>query len=249
MATKRTYNIPALYKQVFGITGVRFAIPDASSIAQTVGRVSTFAAGQAVNQALNSAPNTPAAYEGIQIVPAPTAASIQSYLGTPIYEQITLTGSAAVSNGKVTRKGFTYTFPDWPIFDISPSWLIQKESVQGGGPAGSQSGSVGTVKEFIQQDDFSITIRGFLINNASQDYPDQLLSDLWQVLNAGMTLGITSNVFNLLDIHNIVITDARFPGVEGYMNMQPFEIDCLSDYPQLLQIKSTQSQKVITPGL
>jgi hypothetical protein len=75
------------------------------------------------------------------------------------------------------------------------------------------------------------------------------VSDLWQVLNAKMTLGITSPLFNLFNIHNVVVVDARFPGVEGYMNMQPFEIDLLSDFPQILQIKSVKSQRVITPGL
>lgn len=248
MATRYTYNIPQLFQQVFGVSGVRYAIPDASSLVNTAAKAGSFAAGQAINKAL-AQPAIPIGYENVQTVPAPTAASIQSALGTPIYEQITLTIPAAVSNGVVTRKGFTYTFPDWPMFDISPAWLIQKENVQGGGPAGSQTGSVGTVKEFIQQDDFSITIRGFLINYDSQDYPSQLLADLWQALNCKMTMGITSNVFNLLDIHNVVVVDARLVGVEGYMNMQPFEIDLLSDYPQMLQIKSVQNQRAITPGL
>jgi len=242
MATKYTYNIPALYKQVFGIEGVRFAIPNVSSIAKTAARVGTFAVGQAVNELINSGTNTPALYQGIQTIPAPTAASVQSVLGTPIYEQITLNVPAVVSNGVTTSKGFSYTFPDWPLFDISPAWLIVKENVQGGTVNG-------TVKEFIQQDDFSITIRGFLINYASQDYPDQLVTNLWKVINSKQSLGITSKVFNLLDIHNIVITDAKFPGVEGYMNMQPFELNCLSDEPVILQIKSVKTQRPITAGL
>ena len=109
-------------------------------------------------------------------------------------------------------------------------------------------GSYGTVKEMIQQDDFQITIRGFLINYASQDYPNQLVNDLWTVVNAKRSLTITSAVFNLLGIHALVIESAEFPGVEGYMNIQPFVLHCLSDYPVMLQIKSVKTGKPIVPG-
>jgi len=243
MATKK-FNIPALYKQVFGITGVRFAIPAlVGDVAKTAVNAGEFAAGQLLNDAINAKNTTGlggSAFHGITTNPAPTAASIQSVLGTPIYEQITLSVPATVTNGAVTSPASTYTFPDWPLFDISPAWLIKSENVQGG---------IGTVKEYIQQDDFQITIRGFLINYASDDYPNQLLSNLWAVINAGKSLGITSPVFNLLGIHNIVVTDAKFPGVEGYMNIQPFELNCLSDYPVILQIKSVSTQRPIVPGL
>lgn len=240
---KKTFNIPALYKQVFGISGVRFAIPPLTkSVANTAAEAIEFAAGQQLNDAIDlnyTAQNQKQLYDNIETVPLPVG-GIQSVLGTPIYEQIALTVPATVKNGAVVTPQSIYTFPDWPLFDISPAWQIQKENMLGG---------IGTTKEFIQQDDFQITIRGFLINYDTQDYPEQLVSDLWAVINAQKTLGITSRVFNLLDIHNIVITDAHFPGVEGYMNIQPFELTCLSDYPVILQIKSVKTQKAIPQGL
>jgi hypothetical protein len=238
---KKNFNIPALYQQVFGISGVRFAIPALlENVGKTAAEAALFAAGQRLNELVNT--NVPAnkQYQGIQTIPLPET-SIQSVLGTPIYEQITLNVPAIVSNGVVTAPASTYTFPDWPLFDITPHWMVVKKNVQNGG--------VGTVKEFIGQDDFDITIRGFLINYASQDYPEDLLTALWQVINCKQSIGITSRVFNLLDIHNIVILDAKFPGVEGYMNMQPFELTCVSDTPIELLIKSVKTQQPITPGL
>lgn len=246
MAKKNSFNIPALYKQVFGIAGVRFAIPELlADVATTAVKLSEFTAGQHLNQAADlaaTAQNQKQLYGDIQTIPLPVS-NIVSVLGTPIYEQISLTVPAVVKNGAVVSPQRFYTFPDWPLFDITASWMIEKENMQGG---------IGTTKEFIQQDDFQITIRGFLINNDSQDYPEQLLSDLWAVINAQKTagaLGITSRVFNLLDIHNIVILDAKFPAVEGYMNMQPFELTCLSDYTTILEIKSVKTQKAIPQGL
>ena len=254
MATKNSFNISALYKQVFGITGVRFAIPAANNTTAARGSFDTdvqnnslpavvipgaeYKAGIAVNEALNLKVNNPDQYS-LSTIPLPSTSSIQSVLGTPIYEQITLSVPAVVVNGKPQTQAFTYTFPDWPLFDISPAWLIKKENIQGGN---------GSVKEFISQDDFSITIRGFLINNADQGYPDQLLSDLWKVINSKQSLGITSKVFTLLDIHNIVILSAKFPSVEGYMIMQPFELECISDTPAILQLQSKNISKPTIPG-
>jgi len=243
MAKKTSFNIQALTQQVFGITGVRFAIPTLKTVGNTAAKTAEFAAGQLLNEALYAgqiSANQKQLYSDVPTIPLPTAASVQSVLGTPIYEQISLTVPATVTNGAVTSKAFNYTLPDWPLFDITPQWLIKKENTQGG---------IGTVKEFQQQDDFQIVIRGFLINYASQDYPHQMLSDLWAVINSGKTLGITSLVPNLLGIHNIVVTDAKFPAVEGYMNIQPFELNCLSDYTPILQIKSVKTQRPIIQGL
>jgi len=251
MAKKNSFNISTLYKEVFGITGVRFAIPNRGTVITAV-KASEFAAGQAENEKLQQAAEVKK-YAGIQTIPAPSGPSIQSFLGTPIYEQITLSVPSVITNGVVTSQGFEYTFPDWPLFDINENWQIQKENTQGGGAKGGGNDTIGTVKEFVQQDDFAITLRGIIINYESYDYPDRQVADLRRVLDAqrvtGLETGITSRVFNLFGIHNVVFTAARWPGVEGYMNMQPFEIDCLSDYPQLLQIKSTKTQKIIVPGL
>ncbi len=240
---KNKFNIPALYQSVWGIAGVKYAIPELpGNSSQTAIKVTEFAAGQRLNETAdfaNIAHNRKQLYEGIQTIPLPTT-GIKSTLGTPIYEQITLTVPTYDLHGlKTSNEPVVYTFPDWPLFDISLPLQIVKENMQGG---------IGTIKEFISQDDFQITIRGFLINYASQDYPEQLLSELWAVINSKKPLLITSRVFNLLDIHNIIIQDAKFPALEGYMNVQPFELNCISDRPVILQIKSVKTQRPISPG-
>jgi hypothetical protein len=211
MANKNSFNIPALYKQVFGVTGVGLVIPAANN---------SVSAGQ-----------VPFDAPEINTSSLPSA-NIQSFLGAPIYEQIVLRVPATFTNGKLQAEEFVYKFPGWPLFDISAAWLIVKENVQGGS---------GSVKEFISQDDFSITIRGFLINEDSDSYPDLLLFSLWKVINAKKSLAIYSHVFNLLGIFNIIIQDAKFPAVEGYPNMQPFELNCISDAPVILEIKNNKT--------
>jgi hypothetical protein len=239
---KNKFNIPALYQSVWGIAGVRYVLPKLlGNVAETAIKVTEFTAGQRINEAAdfaNAAQNKKPLYEGIQIIPLP-ATGIKSALGTPIYEQITLTVPTHDLNDiKTSNEPVVYTFPDWPLFDISPAWQIVNENMRGG---------TGTQKEFVSQHDSQITIRGFLINYASQDYPEQLLSDLWAVINSKKSLLITSRVFNLMDIHNIIIQDAKFPTLEGYMNVQPFELNCISDRPVILQIKSVKTQRPISP--
>jgi hypothetical protein len=228
-----SFNIADLYKKVFGITGVRFAIPDANSLAQTA---TDFAFEQVVNRLhLNQGGNP----FQVQTIPLP-ASNIVSVLGTPIYEQIELTIPAIIDGGNVVSTQKSYILPGWPLFDITGQRFIAETPMQG---------KKGTVKEFISDGDYMITIRGFLINYESQEYPEQELQELMQAINAKVALGITSQVFNLLDIHNIVINRWRFPAVEGYQNIQPFELECTSDEPVELLIKSVKTKRAITAGL
>ncbi len=235
---QNNFNISDLYQQVFGLKGVRFAIPDASTIATSAARAATFAAGQLVNDALR-APKQPDYYSGIETIPLPVA-NIRSVLGTPIYEQITVTIPALIQSGILVAPEKTYTFPDWPLFDITGQDIIQKTTM---------TKKKGSVKEYITEDDYAFTIRGILINYDSQEYPEQQLQDLLQIIKAKTTMGITSQVFNLLDIHNFVIERHSFPASEGFQHIQPFELECLSDEPVELLIKNAKTKQAIVAGL
>lgn len=167
-------------------------------------------------------------YNGLNVSNSPTALT-QSILGTPIYEQITLRDG-----------GNEYTFPDWPLIDIAFTKNIIKTPIKGRN---------GTVKEYINIDDYQIGIRGILINYVNDEYPYDLLSQLQSFCIINRELQVTSPVLNILDIHNLVITDVRYPEVEGYNHIQPFIIQCLSDEPIELIIKSSKNQNKIIKGL
>lgn len=211
MAKGNSFNLIELYSKVFNIQGVRFAIRNASD-----GLVNGSFEGSALE------------------LPLTPKASAFSVLGTPIYEQI----SFMVPDVNGTLKN--YTFPDWPLLDISASKNIVKTPIKGAN---------GTVKEYINIDDYQITIRGILINYDSDEYPEDLVNDVHELFKANKEMQVTTPVLNLLDIHNIVIIDLKFPEVEGFNNIQPFVIQCLSDEPVELLIKSAKNQKTIKKGL
>ncbi len=220
------FNIPQLYKQVFGVSAITFNIPDQSAV---LGNVSNSRAAYNGIELVKNNQTPITNYQNLDTIGNSNTKPVNSILGTPIYEQITLTIPAVQSSGgQVTSPQFSYIFPDWPLFDIAPSWTIKKENILGGN---------GTVKEYIQQDDFEIKIRGFLINYSSQDYPEQLVTDFWRAINCQKSIGISSKVFNILQIKNIIVKSAQLPSLEGYMNIQPFEIDCISDEAIELLIK------------
>lgn len=203
MATNK-FDLTKLYTSVFGLNGVRFAIPNSQE------RQGGYD------------------FSALQLSDQPQARA-SSVLGTPIYEQITVIG-----------EGVNYTFPDWPLIDISYPKTIVKTPILNG---------KGTVKEYINTDDYQVNIRGILINYFSDAYPEDLLYEFEQVCKINKELRILSPVVNLLDINNIVIENVSYPSVEGFNNIQPFVLQCVSDEPVELVIKQAKNQSKIKPGL
>lgn len=248
MATANSYDINALYRKVFGVTGVRFAIPDsnpASNIARTVLASLEFKNGETLAgfaDAVTNWLNAPGFFDTSQLqTVSPKQADVRSVLGTPIYEQIALTIPAQVSNGVITSQQQTYTLLDWPLFDITGQNVIQTTQM---------TNRKGSVKEFITEDDYAISIRGFIINYDSDEYPEQLVKSFRKIIDAKVALQITSPVFNeVLDIHSIVIKSWTFPGPEGIPNIQPFELECLSDTDEKLIRQTTKPSRSIQQGL
>jgi len=146
----------------------------------------------------------------------------KNILGQLLFEQITF-----------KTPTMAYTFPDCPLIDITASKNIVTTPIQGRN---------GSVKEYISIDDYQVTIRGILINYDNDDYPEELVYNLHQVFKVEAELQVLSPVLNLLDIHNLVIKDIKFPEVEGYSNIQPFVLQCLSDEPLELVIKDAKNQ-------
>lgn len=238
-----SFNINELYHKVFGVTGSRFNVDKNSNIAgnyyNTAKKAGSFAVGQLAQGAVNNVLNVNGQqfdFNGIETIPFPDVVAAKSVLGTPIYEQINL----SYVDEKSKKTIIDYTFPGWPLVSFSGGNEIIKTFIKG------KPG--GTVKEFIYEDDYSVTIRGFLINEQEQSFPEADFQELAQICKCRLPLTVTSQVFNLLDIHALIIERYRFPEVEGYPNMQPFELECLSDAPAILEIKSVKTRKPINKG-
>jgi hypothetical protein len=100
----------------------------------------------------------------------------------------------------------------------------------------------GTVKEFISMDDWQLTFKGFLINEERDELPYEQTARLLEVFGINeQLLFVSETVRRWFErqgaiaqgeaLEFIVIEEVRLPGLDGFSNVQPFEIVAVSDNP------------------
>lgn len=101
-------------------------------------------------------------------------------------------------------------------------------------------GADGSVKTYIGQDDYEITIEGYIFNNSGDGtaaaydgvYPRKRMDTFQEIINGqGSTLGIRvySPYLDLYDIDFLVVSICEFPQEEGGYGQQKFNLVCQSD--------------------
>lgn len=91
------------------------------------------------------------------------------------------------------------------------------------------AGRDGSIKEFINNGDFSISVSG-LVSNNNWIYPIEKVSNLHQYLQRKSSLNVTHEILNAIGIYEIVITDYALEKTP-YINCQPYSFNALSDDP------------------
>jgi hypothetical protein len=97
------------------------------------------------------------------------------------------------------------------------------------------SGRSGTVKEYINEGDLQLTVRGFIASLEPNVFPAERVTRLQQYLNAPVALKLVNNFLNnnfAVDGKNadtFVITSYNFFQQEGVRNIQFFEFNAISD--------------------
>jgi hypothetical protein len=150
-------------------------------------------------------------------------ASLYSNLGTPILMHVTFgkaSWSEFVNGEKVTKSFEGITLAAATVVDFSQAKIIEKTHIA------SKNGSV---KEYIGLDDWSIRIRGIIVNEDADAMPEQAIKELKKLKDCPVALPILNTMCDWLDIKNVVIEDVEFTALEGSNNMQPFTITCSSD--------------------
>ena len=132
------------------------------------------------------------------------------------------------------------------LLDVSGTNNVVSQPIQGRN---------GTIKQYISQGDFSITIRGTISGRYDQSkkkwesprtlginyHPKEELKLLYDICKAGYSIPIISNYLNdIAGIDNIVITDYNTPQREGGRYSQVFEINALSDKEVILEFTEEQ---------
>lgn len=134
-----------------------------------------------------------------------------SYLGTPVFGEIVLKYQPLNLELELQTV----------LAEISMTKNIVKTALQG---------ADGTVKEYISDGDYEITLQGAVVFE-DNGYPEDDAKLLHQLCLVKDALIVESEFLQLFDIYNLVIESFSFPQQEAMLNMQLFELQCVSDKP------------------
>jgi len=168
-------------------------------------------------------------YKGVDVVESLHDAVRMSHLGTPIILPLTLKGKKyQVFNevGDVIFKQYEdFEMPAATLVNFRRAKIITKTKARA---------AKGTVKEMYGFDDWRIDIRGFCLSDGSHPtsktaYNQKL--NLYKYDNIIDSVEVVSELFNDIDISNIVIEELNFSQLKGKPGVIPFYMRCVSDEP------------------
>lgn len=99
------------------------------------------------------------------------------------------------------------------------------------------AGRSGTVKEYISDSDWMVRLRGLLVEDSMYNYPRSQMTTMLQLLKLKEPLKVISEYVNLYGILNVVVENKNFSQKQGFQNVQPFDLSCISDTDIALIIK------------
>lgn len=97
---------------------------------------------------------------------------------------------------------------------------------------------IGTVKEYINQGDIELTIRGYVASKNPDEYPDVEARLVKAYASAPVALKVTSVFLNeILNINNIVVDSLNMMQQQGMRNVQYFQLNCTSTVDYTISTK------------
>jgi hypothetical protein len=142
-----------------------------------------------------------------------------SQLGTLVFSDLDI---SAVSYSKDGQNFDTKKINiDTVLFEVNQEKHIIRTAVQG---------RDGTVKEYISDGDYAVSIRG-VITGRNGEYPQDAVRDFIEFLKAPVSVKVNSWFLGQFGITDIVVLNYSLSQAEGLQNSQPFQINAVSDTP------------------
>ena len=234
-----TYQLDSLYRQAF---------PDLAS--KVIGRLDGVRdlALDKLDTALGN---------GFKVPPQPTASEAEpklnfkginavalvqgderSYLGTPIFQPITFEGGEYRRLGMGEQQGQVVktTYNGWQLPPTATAEFKRAKSITTTSP----NGATGSTKELWAFQDWSITIRGLILDGQPNFFPAGQLRALLGWEKIADSIEVRGEMFGYLGIKRLVIMDCNIGKVAGMPNVIPFQLQCVSDEDLILSIKNNQ---------
>jgi hypothetical protein len=161
-----------------------------------------------------------------------TMSDSRSKFGLPVFDDILFEQVKYTSNDGAEVTVFPFSMGT-ALCEVSQSRNIVATSV---------AGRNGTVKEYISDGDFMITIRGVLASLYQNVPPKDSMNQLLGFCEAPVSFNVTSNFLAYFNVLTLVIKDYKFNQMEGQRNVIGFELSCMSDTP--FEIKGSKNRSV-----
>jgi len=142
-----------------------------------------------------------------------------SQLGTLVFSDLD------ISPAKYSKDGQNFETKkiniDTVLFEVTQEKHIIRTNIQG---------CDGSVKEYISDGDYAISIKGVLTGR-NGEYPREAVADLHEFLKAPVSMKVNSWWLGQFGITDIVVLNYSLTQIEGLQNSQPFQINAVSDTP------------------
>lgn len=158
------------------------------------------------------------------ITPEPQDRSIKSYLGTPIYSSLDFKAVTDSDDVNLPSDVREITQEDLQLTEILMTVQQSKNIVKT-----ALNGRPGTVKEYISDGDYAITVEGMIVGEVPNVFPEDAVKRLTTFLDLPQSLEVGSRLLTLFGITKIVVNDYNFFEIEGTRNQVAFRLMMWSD--------------------
>ena len=147
-----------------------------------------------------------------------------SYLGTPIYTSLVFKAISGKDLNNIPPDVRQIVSQDLVLTEvlltINESKNIKRTAL---------NGRDGTVKEYISDGDYSITVNGKIVSEHPNLFPKEDVKSLRSFMTLKQSLEIGNAFLSLFGITNIVVNDYSFHELQGYRNQIEFRLLMWSD--------------------
>ncbi len=125
---------------------------------------------------------------------------------------------------KVSYNKEQFVFPNEPLISLSIAKTIVETATVG-------KDRKGTVKEYINTEDYVLNIRGVCINpDYPDEYPTEQVQELQRLFEINDSVEVVSNLFlELFGIKNLVLKNIEWNEMAGQQGLQVYTVNAVSD--------------------
>ena len=146
--------------------------------------------------------------------------------GVQVFDQLEFVAPAANPNNNAIYPTVNLIMQT-ALLEVTMTRNIVKTSIQGRN---------GTIKEYISDGDYIITVRGAIVAPTNV-YPAFDVAQLVNYCQIQDSIEVHCPFLNSFHVASIVIDSYNIAQKMGYRNMVPFELNCSSDIPLEIQLK------------